>query len=194
MWIFLTFIRGPIRCSEIEVMHLLTFRFHYAHVSVTLAWHLRFVINWGLFEHRFQAILNNLRKHRNNLDQEAAALHYQQMKELRERSEREIADYEDRRQLLMVRDILEWLSADEDAQEEISHRLENACHPGTCDWIFSKPSFLSWMSPQNRVALLWLEGKPGSGKSKRSLHKTCAYGHRKKLCMFTDCKVSSRER
>jgi hypothetical protein len=55
-------------------------------IMVLEAWHLMFSVNWGLFERRFQTILSNLSRHSDNVDRDAAALHFQQMKGLRERS------------------------------------------------------------------------------------------------------------
>ncbi|KAK2026075.1 ankyrin repeat-containing protein, partial [Colletotrichum zoysiae] len=52
---------------------------------------------------------------------------------------------------------------------------QNSIEPtvaGTCDWIFSHQSFLQWT--EQKQGLLWIMGKPGSGKStilKHALHK-----------------------
>jgi hypothetical protein len=144
-----------------------------------------FTVNWGLFEHRVKSIINNMGRHRDTLDKEAAALHFQDMKEARERSERDAVEYEQRRQNSMVQEVIGWLGVDEDAQEELLHRLISARQSGTCEWILSKPGFLSWMDSQVGSTLVHLEGNPGSGKSRHLIKKIVPYGYREEFRLLT---------
>ncbi|ERF69533.1 hypothetical protein EPUS_01862 [Endocarpon pusillum Z07020] len=129
------------------------------------SWHLMFAVSWGMFEYRIQAIMNSLEKNTDNVDKEAAALHFEHMKEARERAERDANDYERRRQNAMVHEVLGWLSADEDRQDETLQRLSDSRQPETCDWIKSKPKFQTWCGGDADSRLIWLQGKPGSGKT-----------------------------
>jgi hypothetical protein len=123
-----------------------------------------FTLNWGLFEHLIKALLNNMEKHTHNVDKDAAALHFHHMKEARERTERDADEYERRRKNAMIHEVLEWLSADEDGQENILHQLSDSRQDGTCDWILSIPKFQSWVSTNTNSAIVWIRGKPGSGE------------------------------
>lgn len=49
-------------------------------------------------------------------------------------------------------------------QLAISHKLSGQRAPNSCDWIFQRPEFISW-SRCERSGLLWLNGRPGTGKS-----------------------------
>lgn len=55
---------------------------------------------------------------------------------------------------------LESLSFDE---EETRPRQVSVAHPKTNNWIWTHPSYLRWST--SSAGILWIEGKPGSGKS-----------------------------
>lgn len=131
-----------------------------------------------MFEHRIQTILNNLEKHTDNVDKEAAALHFEHMKEARERAERDANDYERRRQNAMVHEVLGWLSADEDRQDETLQRLSDSRQPETCDWIKSKPKFQTWCGGDADSRLIWVQGKPGSGERRNLCTMRCLCSNR----------------
>ena len=59
-------------------------------------------------------------------------------------------------------DILQWLHVD-DGRQRVSSPLR-----GTFDWITENQSFTSWI--ENSSSVLWLTGKPGSGKSTLMRH------------------------
>ncbi len=128
-------------------------------------WHFLFAVNWGMFECRFQTILSNLGRHSDTVDRDAAAMHFQQMKDMRERSRQELVEFEKRRESEMVQKILQWLSGDEDNQEDVFGERAALRQPGTCDWILTKPNFTAWMSEQGSPPFIWIKGKPGSGRS-----------------------------
>jgi hypothetical protein len=106
-----------------------------------------------------------MEKHTHNVDKDAAALHFQYMKEAREKTERDADEYERRRKMAMIHEVLEWLSADEDCQENVLHRLSDSRQDGTCNWILSVPRLQSWVSTDTNSAIIWIQGKPGSGEN-----------------------------
>ena len=98
-------------------------------------WHILFAVDWGLFERRFKSILEKLRIHCDLLDREAAAIHFSDMKAMRERRELEEEQFEQRRKIQFATEVFAWLSADRDNQEDYLHRISDNRQPGTCNWI-----------------------------------------------------------
>ena len=129
------------------------------------AWHLLFTFHWGLFERRFKVILNRISAHCDRLDSEAAAIHFSEMKKFRDESQNEIDAFEHHRQYQMTESVYRWLSAVEHDQEEHLHRMSDSRQPKTCDWVLDDPQVKSWIEDETGELTLWLNGKPGSGKS-----------------------------
>lgn len=129
------------------------------------AWHIWFAFAWGHFEHRFQKILGNLAVHCDCLDKQAAAIHFSDMKRMREESELKCKDYEQSRDNRMAREVFGWLSAEEDSQEERLHHFADNRQPGTCNWILNEDHIFSWIENENGDAIIWMTAIPGAGKS-----------------------------
>ena len=128
-------------------------------------WQIWFAIDWGLFEGRFKSILRRLDSHRELLDKEAAATHFLEMKRMREKRQLKEESIEQQRNNQLAREILAWLSADEDGQEEYLHRLSDQRQLGTCDWILNEPRVSAWIEDDSKDPILWMTGIPGAGKS-----------------------------
>ncbi|MCJ1385511.1 hypothetical protein MMC17_008634 [Xylographa soralifera] len=129
------------------------------------AWHIYFAFNWGHFERRFKSILERLAAHCELLDKEAAAIHYVEMKRMRDDRHIENEEYERQRYTRMAREIFEWLAGAEDGQEDYLHRLADTRQIGTCDWILEHDKVFSWIEDEKGESLLWITGIPGAGKS-----------------------------
>ena len=129
------------------------------------AWHFWFAFDWGLFERRFKSILQRLALHCDLLDKEAAAAHFFEMKQFRDKHQLEEDAFERRRQHEMAQDVFRWLSEAEDQQEEHLHRISDNRQPETCDWILKDPQMRPWIEDDCGDAILWMNGIPGAGKS-----------------------------
>lgn len=91
-------------------------------------------------------------------------MHYFAMKNMREKDQRESEDFEQQRQNTMAREVLGWLSAGEDNQEEFLHRLADIRQPETCNWILENNNVKAWLQDDHRVPILWINGMPGAGE------------------------------
>lgn len=62
------------------------------------------------------------------------------------------------------RDLAVWLQAANISDDHM--RLTRSQSTGTGRWLFGKPEFIKWFDPaSNQVPLLWMNGKPCTGKS-----------------------------
>lgn len=61
-----------------------------------------------------------------------------------------------------------WLNLDntcrQHEQEDILDKLTSDCCPGTTEWILKHQKMKSWLKEGRASPILWLKGKPGSGK------------------------------
>lgn len=82
------------------------------------AWHFCFTFHWGLFKRRFQCIIASLISNCELADKQASAIHFLEMKKKRDLERLENDEYEKRRRNQLTQDVLLWLSADDDSQED----------------------------------------------------------------------------
>lgn len=60
--------------------------------------------------------------------------------------------------------VLDWLEAGEHDQELRLEVLNKRCYDGTTSWITKNTRFRSWLQRERGKQVLWVYGKPGSGK------------------------------
>ena len=129
------------------------------------AWQVWFTVSWGLFEKRFRKIVERLSLHCDLLDKEAAAAHYLEMRKSKDKSQVEEDAFERKICNEMTRDVLQWLSAGEDRQEERLDRIADVCQTEACAWVLEDPEVRRWIQDDCGDAILWMTGIPGAGKS-----------------------------
>ncbi|KAK4986013.1 hypothetical protein LTR66_008008 [Elasticomyces elasticus] len=120
---------------------------------------------WSRFDDRFKGILDSLKKNADLVDREANSHQIVLMQDWRAKAlediEKRVKD-NSKQQFVTV---LNWLDAGKDEQENQLDTLAGKCHQGTCDWLFQQPKVASWLDDGSGPLVLWLKGKPGSGKS-----------------------------
>lgn len=129
------------------------------------SWHFWFAIDWGLFERRFKLILHNLNAHCDLMDREAAAIHFSEMKEMRDKRQREEEYSEQQRNNQIVQEVFAWLAAGDVSQEEYLNSISDKRQPETCNWILDDVQMSSWIEDDDGNAVVWMIGIPGAGKS-----------------------------
>ena len=136
------------------------------------AWKIVFESLWRTFKSRFETILESLRRHRDLIDREAAAIDITQAKEWRAQQMRDIrqwraerAEYleksEKDRLTTQVREAVAWLGARDEQDNELN-RVSDACD--SKHWALEDPKVLLWLDQSRYHSTLWLNGKPGAGK------------------------------
>ena len=106
------------------------------------AWQMFFESTWRSFEHRFQGVLVNLRRHTDLLDKEAASINFADTKRLAQETRREAEERERKECERELQEVLDWLAPSR-LPDERQEKLSSSCHPGTCDWLLENPTLLS---------------------------------------------------
>ncbi|KAJ9503773.1 hypothetical protein H2202_000912 [Exophiala xenobiotica] len=129
------------------------------------AWHILFDSAWRTFEGRFGGILANLSKHKDMLMTEAIAIDIVEARKWRARTAEELDTQEEKLDEIYTSSVLAWLNVQQENQDDELYRLLNRRQPGTCDWVFRHPKFISWKDDGCADRVLWMNGIPGAGKT-----------------------------
>ncbi|TGJ82679.1 hypothetical protein E0Z10_g6084 [Xylaria hypoxylon] len=138
------------------------------------SWKLFFLTSWGRFQGRFDGILDDLKRHEDQLDREANAYNIIEAKNMRESlqqwREESIAkthQAEEEQNTRQLQAICSWLRANDTDQPVIFDQIssEVSKYPGTCAWILTQPTLACWLRNQSEDSFIWLQGNPGCGKS-----------------------------
>lgn len=130
------------------------------------AWRQLFRASWKDFKTRFQGILENLRRHRDLLENQASLAHFEASQAARMAAESSTRAFEEalvKQQLTSVRD---WLYSanifnDQDRYSEIRSHLVSYGQ-----WLLKRRQMSTWMDPaSSAIPLFWLHGIPGAGTS-----------------------------
>ncbi|KAF2233474.1 hypothetical protein EV356DRAFT_503548 [Viridothelium virens] len=130
-------------------------------------WKTFFLSSWAYFASRYKKILADLAKHSELVDKEAAAFAYAEAKDWRENWNEQISKQEEERATSQFDAVMAWLDIgkwDQECENELC-RLSSRCQRGSCDWIFQTPKMKAWTRQGPQQTLVWMKGKPGSGKS-----------------------------
>ncbi|KAI1824553.1 hypothetical protein F4861DRAFT_505422 [Xylaria intraflava] len=128
-------------------------------------WKIYFSSLWGLFEHRFDDLLQSISRTSELIDKEAASLDIIQAAEQRQRDMDASISREIRWKAEQLQSVLNWLETGESDPELKLEWLRDRCYRGTSQWITKSSKLRSWLQRGRGPKLLWLHGKPGSGKS-----------------------------
>ncbi|RFN46906.1 nacht domain-containing protein [Fusarium flagelliforme] len=129
------------------------------------AWKIFFCSAWGRFEQRFGDLIESITKIGALIDREAASLDIQNASEWRRKSLEDATVQERRWQSTQAQTMMKWLETGDNDQELKLDWLKGRCCPGTGSWITSNEKFRSWLQRGRGNPIMWLYGKPGSGKS-----------------------------
>jgi len=133
-----------------------------------------FLTSWGRFQRRFDNIIDDFKRHEEQVDREANAYHIAEAREARENLEAwrqdalaKLTRDEEEQTAKHLQTICTWLKLEETDQVAIFDKVsaEGAKYPETCGWILKTPTMASWLKPQPEAPFVWLQGNPGTGKS-----------------------------
>ena len=139
-----------------------------------------FECTWKAFEPQFDAILYKIERHTELIDKEANCIALLETREAAKERQRDVklAIQEKQKetdtrvkqhQAVQLREVVQWLSTDENDQEFTLEKL--ACHrqPQTCEWLLRNRSIVSWLREGTSKPVIWLSGIPGSGNYKQPI-------------------------
>ena len=101
------------------------------------------------------------------VDREANAFAIAEAREWRQRAIQVAAKREMEQSAAQVQSVISWLGSTatkQDQQDDLLDRLLCSCYPETSEWIVRNSKIKAWSKDQPTQTLLWLKGKPGSGK------------------------------
>ncbi|KAI0476181.1 hypothetical protein GGR56DRAFT_641517 [Xylariaceae sp. FL0804] len=128
-------------------------------------WQMCFASLWGRFDHRFGSLLTNISQSSELIDREATSLSIMQTAELRQKTLEDCARWESQWQTEQLQSVLNWLGTGDNDPDAKFDWLMDRCHEGTSQWIIKSSKLRTWLQRDRGGNLLWLYGKPGSGKS-----------------------------
>ncbi|KAH9990747.1 hypothetical protein F4779DRAFT_609911 [Xylariaceae sp. FL0662B] len=128
-------------------------------------WRIFFSSAWGGFEYRFSSLISNIGHTSDQIDREAASLNISQAVKWRIASAEDAEKRQDRWQTQQLNAVLNWLETADKGQEVKLEWLKSRCYEGTSQWVLQSPKLRSWLQRGRGRPVLWLYGKPGSGKS-----------------------------
>ncbi|KAH7360362.1 NACHT domain protein [Rhexocercosporidium sp. MPI-PUGE-AT-0058] len=137
-------------------------------------WKIFFLTSWGRFQRRFDNIIDDLKRHEEQIDKEASAHHISEAKDTRDKLEAwrqdalaKLACDEEEQTAGYLQNISTWLKLDDTDQTSIIDKFstEGTKYPETCGWVLKNGTMASWLKPQPDSPFLWLQGNPGTGKS-----------------------------
>jgi hypothetical protein len=137
-------------------------------------WTLFFHTSLGRFQSRFEDLISSLKAHEDLLDRTANAINIVEARDAREQlnqrrqEQLEAREHEETlKASQQYHDIVAWLKVDQTDQNLILDCIaeEALRFPGGCDWILKVDHMKTWMRDKPDTPFIWLQGKPGSGKS-----------------------------
>ncbi|KAL2808471.1 hypothetical protein BJX63DRAFT_439377 [Aspergillus granulosus] len=120
---------------------------------------------WQDFEPTFQGILNRMRAHKRLVEDKARIRgHLHQLEE----EACKLQLQEDERKQMRYLEVADWIAGaeTETKHNEICHDLKS--YPGSGTWILDNAKVKDWLSPdsdQLASSILWIHGRPGTGKT-----------------------------
>ena len=135
---------------------------------------------WKAFEPQFDAILYKIERHTDLIDKEANCIALLETREAAKERQRDvkIAVQEKQKetdarvkqhQAVQLREVVQWLSTDENDQEFTLEKLARHRQPQTCEWLLRIRSIVSWLHKGTSKPVIWLSGIPGSGDYKQPI-------------------------
>jgi hypothetical protein len=108
-------------------------------------WKIFFATSWGMFEHRFESLLQNIADNSELIDKEAVALDILQAAEQRQREREHSMSREIQWKSEQLQSVLNWLETGESDPELKLEWLRSRCYEGTSQWITKAAKIRSWL-------------------------------------------------
>ncbi|KLU87314.1 hypothetical protein MAPG_06315 [Magnaporthiopsis poae ATCC 64411] len=129
-------------------------------------WKKLFLASWNGFKSDINQLKENLARHRRLIESRASLTQFEETQSIRLAAEENLRRTNEDAQRRRRRDVFRWLrSPDMDAFHE-RHARARGWSTQSCAWLLQDPAFKDWFDPNFcQTPLLWLNGKPGAGKS-----------------------------
>jgi len=126
-------------------------------------WKTTFVYNWTRCDDYFKTIRESLAKHSDLLARPTTDHDVAEAKAWRANALEQVIKKEREYATTQRQSVMSWLKNGGMQEEELDSQLSR-CHPNTCDWLRDSSKASRWLKSGQDHKILWLKGKPGSGK------------------------------
>lgn len=109
-------------------------------------------------------MLDSIARISDQIDREAVSIDIVQAAEQRQKEVEASAQRETQWRTQQLNTVLSWLEASDTDQEMKLEWLRSRCYGGTLQWATKSPKLRRWLQRVRGKQVLWLYGKPGSGK------------------------------
>ena len=151
---------------------------------------------WKNFNTRFEHILQDLRRHKQLIESQAAALHFSQYHADRQIIGAKLQHLEDAESDRRYLELLQWLRPVKSPSDH--EDIIEVCQdfPSCGEWFFKNSNYSTWRTDDvPRSPILWLRGIPGAGKTVLAsrIIEHCQQDHGARIVFFY-CKDGDPER
>ncbi|KAK8013246.1 hypothetical protein PG991_009517, partial [Apiospora marii] len=120
---------------------------------------------WGRFNDRFDTLLQSIACISEKIDRDAVAIDIMEAAELRKKWSADCIERDRRHHIEQLQCILNWLERTEPEGDAKLDVLLDKHLEGTSHWALQNSAIRSWLQIGRGGQVLWINGKPGSGKS-----------------------------
>ncbi|KAK7908998.1 hypothetical protein PG985_014876 [Apiospora marii] len=120
---------------------------------------------WGRFNDRFDTLLQSIACISEKIDRDAVAIDIMEAAELRKKWSADCIERDRRHHIEQLQSILNWLERTEPEGDAKLDVLLDKHLEGTSHWALQNSAIRSWLQIGGGGQVLWINGKPGSGKS-----------------------------
>lgn len=131
---------------------------------------------FGRFDDRFGMLLASISRTSEQIDREAVALDIQEAVESRKKRAAEYLERDNQKQFQQEHSIRNWLELTDIDGEMRLDWLLNRHLEGTSDWILNNLKIRDWLQRGRGSQVLWISGKPGSGRRPQPTAYLCFLG------------------
>jgi hypothetical protein len=133
---------------------------------IIVVWKKLYHATWKTFKTRFSGLIENMSQHRSLIERQAELSEIEEARKAREKSDANFKTIIESQAHLRRQAVYNWFRAPsvESDQHHFSGIREEYPHTGR--WLLALENFKNWFDPQfpSIPPLLWLNGKPGTGK------------------------------
>jgi hypothetical protein len=159
------FLNADVRINHVTLI--------FSYLTVRTAWKQLFRATWKDFNTHFGRLLENLRRHKIDIETQASLVEIERNQSSREAQERQFLDAEILERKRQAMAVIEKISP---GNFELDQEIIAKCwmkEPNFGDWLLCHEKMKAWLDWKNADAeVLWVKGIPGAGQPPLLCHRS----------------------